>query len=148
MTTEKNTTPPALEALALEGVRLESEATQADQPGPGDSQEPTKPTNAQIIAGAIAAGRTVFCVVTKLESPKRHLDDATAQALGDAWGPVCEKYGLDLGETLGGYMVELGALILTAQVAYTLREAVLHELAQQEAKPAQTDPNTVENGEA
>lgn len=135
MTPPKEPTSPALEALAMEGARMESNDPNG-QPEPGEAQ-PSKMTNAQIIGGAIAAGRTIFCAFTKLESPKRLLDDLTAQNLGEAWGPVCDKYGFDLGETLGGYMVEIGALILTAQVFFTLRTAVMEEMAAREAKPVE-----------
>lgn len=101
-------------------------------------------SNAQIIAGAIAAGRTVFCAVTKLESPAIHLSDDKAQQLGAVWGPVADKYGLNLNDAIGGYAVEFAALIVTAQIGFELRRAVREEMAARAAKPVQEEPENVQ----
>lgn len=139
-------TPPApgsLDALAIEADNLtDTSAPGADQTGQDTSgqEQPQQMTNAQIIAGAIAAGRTVFCAVTKLESPAIHLSDEKAQQLGAVWGPVCDKYGWSLNDAIGGYAVEFAALIVTAQIGFELRAAVREEIAARAAKPVQPEP--------
>lgn len=150
MTTPEN---KALEALALEAESIQSE--QQDQTGaPGQDQGQDQPqalTNAQVLGGAIAAARSVFCMVTKLESPARILDDATAQRLGAAWGPVLDKHGINLGDTMGAYALEFTAAIVTFEVVMQLRAAVgaeiaAKEAARQQAEAPKEEPHTVENG--
>ena len=143
----KNTTPApgGLDALAAEAETL----TDTTTPGAaqGAQPEPDAPglTNAQIVGGAIAAARTVFCAVTKLDSPNVHLDDAAAQRLGAVWGPVLDKHGIDMGELMGDWGVEIAAIVVTAEIGMSLRRAVLDEIAAKAAKPVQSDaPASVE----
>lgn len=132
--------PSELETLALQAENLTDTATGTADGQEGAPEAPApEPTNAQMIAGAIAAGRTVFCMVTKLESPKIHLDDAAAQTLGAAWGPVCDKYGWNLNDALGSYGVEIAAIAVTAQIGYALHRAVTEEIAARNAKPVQAE---------
>jgi hypothetical protein len=109
----------------------------------GDAPAPL--TNAQILAGAIAAGREVFCAVTKLKSPKTHLDDDTAKRLGELWGPVLEKHGWNLGEVMGNYALEVAAIIGTLTIGASVRAAVIAEIAsQRKADDTPTDdPDTI-----
>lgn len=135
-------TPPApgsLGALAAEADTLQD--TTAPGAAPGEPPEPEAPrlTNAQIVGGAIAAARTVFCAVTKLDSPNQHLNDEAAQRLGAVWGPVLDKHGLDLGAVMGDWGIEIAAIAVTAEIALTLRRAVLEEIAAKNAKPVQAE---------
>lgn len=142
----------ALEALAFEAEAMRSTAGQDGPAQASQEQEPQGLTNAQILGGAIAAARSVFCAVTKLESPARVIDDATAQRLGAAWGPVLDKHGINLGDTMGAYALEFTAAIVTFEVVMQVRTAVAAELAAKAAKqePEQQKPEatTFENGAA
>lgn len=111
---------------------LNDEATAKD-PALSAPAAPEKPSSAQIISGAVAAGREVFCLVAKLQSPKVHLDDATAQQLGALWGPVLDKHGIDLGQYLGDYALEIAAVIGTVTIGAGVRSAVLAEIAAKDA---------------
>lgn len=124
----------ALEALATEAETLHTDQPEASTAQAG-SDAPPPLTNAQVLGGAIAAARSVFCAVTKLESPARVLDDNAAQRLGQAWGPVLDKYGIQLHETMGAFMVEITAVLVTIEIGMQLRMAVLSELAARNAKP-------------
>lgn len=110
------------------------------------AQEPQRLTNAQIVAGALAAGRDVFCIVTKLESPKQHLDAAAVQQLGELWGPVLDKHGIDLATYLGDYALEIGAVIGTITIGAKLRAAVIAEMIAKRPQAASApadDGNTI-----
>ena len=115
---------------ALKFTPLTEAATGADEAKP----EPEKPSSGQIIGGAVAAAREVFCIVTKLESPKVHLNDETAQKLGALWGPVLEKHGIDLHRYMGDYALEIAAVIGTLSIGASVRGAVIAEIAAKEAK--------------
>lgn len=131
MTTTEN---KALEALAAEAENLHADAGQ-DQPQGQGQDQPQALTNAQILGGAIAAARSVFCAVTKLESPARIIDDSAAQRLGAAWGPVLDKHGINLGDTMGAYALEFAAIVVTLEIGMQVRAAVAAELAARNAKP-------------
>ena len=140
------TPPPPNE---LETLAIQAEGMTDTNTGPADGQGTTQdapapdPTNEQIIAGAIAAARTVFCMVTKLDSPRIHLDDAAAQQLGAAWGPVCDKYGWNLNAAMAGYGVEIAAIVVTANIGFALHRAVSEEIASRNAKPITPEPEAV-----
>jgi|GEM_PF-3006682 hypothetical protein len=138
-------TTQALEALASEAETLHAEAPEA---AAGQAAPEAAPplTNAQIMGGAIAAARSVFCAVTKLESPNRVLDDATAQRLGAAWGPVLDKYGVNLNDTMGAFMVEITAALVTLEIGLQVRAAVSAELAARNAKPIEPEPAPMADG--
>lgn len=127
-----------LESLAGFAEDLERETAQGM--GDGSEKEPEeapRATSAQLIGGAIAAGRTVFCIVTKLESPKLILNDAAAQKLGAAWGPVLDKHGIDLNAYVGDFALEISAAFATVEIAMALRTAVQDEIRAKAAKPVQ-----------
>lgn len=135
--TDNNKTTNGLEALALEADNLTG-----NNPQPGTEQPEEKApaiTNAEVIAMAIGMGRDVFCMASTLQSPKKHLDDTAVKSLGDAWGAVCDKRGLDLNAALGDWGVEIGALVITAQIGYTLKTAVTEEIRARNAKPVEAD---------
>lgn len=119
------------EFTAIGGTPGAPDVGQDGVPGEGD---PTPLTAAQIIGGALAAGREVFCLVTKLDSPKRVLTDDRAQHLGALWGPVCEKHGIDLAKYLGDYALEVGALVGSFAVVMELRAAVTAEIVAKRGK--------------
>lgn len=128
------TTPTdTLETLEFTAIGQDANAAQG-------TQEPEAPalTNTQIISGALAMGRDVFCTFTDLQSPQRTLDNAKTDALGEAWGKVCDKRGYDLGGYLGDYVLEIGAIVVTFAIAKDVRAGVLAELAAREPVEAKT----------
>lgn len=125
MTTE-NTPIDPLDALASQAATLE---TSTDNPAPGEEAEIPKLSNEQAIAGAIGAAREAFCFFTKLESPKRILNDGIVGELGALWAPVADKYNLNLGDYMVGYALELAAAIGTITIVSQLRSAVSAEIA-------------------
>lgn len=104
--------------------------------------EPEALTAAQIIGGALAAGREVFCMVTKMDSPRKTLDDDTAQRIGALWGPVLDKHGIDLGKYIGDYALEAAAVIGTITIAASVRRGVLDEMAAMDRKTDATEHAT------
>lgn len=112
---------------------------------PGQDAAPPEPealTAAQIIGGALAAGREVFCMVTKMDSPRKTLDDDTAQRIGALWGPVLDKHGIDLGKYIGDYALEAAAVIGTITIAASVRRGVLDEMAAMDRKTDATEHAT------
>src|SRR4051812_9696732 len=105
---EESTDPHAesggedLNDLAHEGEAL-GQVDGGDAAAPGTALVPTPapPTNAQLFAGAIAAGREAFCAFTRFESPRKTLSDEAVQRLGEVWGPVLDKHGINLHSYLG-----------------------------------------------
>lgn len=138
------TTPPKTPPDDLEG-RIFTAIGGPDAPTDAAAPPPPPLTSAQILAGAICAGREVFCAVTQFQSPRRHLDDATAAHLGELWGPVLEKHNIDLGKYLGDWGVEIAAVLGTAGIVMTLRKAVMAEARErdQRQEAAPDDANTV-----
>ena len=138
MTTTPNTPPDDLQSRVFTAIGG------PDTPEPEAAAPPL--TSAQIIAGAISAGREVFCAVTQFQSPRRLLDDATAQHLGDLWGPVLEKHNIDLGKYLGDFGVEIAAVLGTAGIVMALRKAVMQEARDRDRRKdteAKNDAQTV-----
>ena len=140
MNTPPNTPPDDLEGRIFTAIGGPDTAAADPAAAP-----PPPLTSAQIIAGAISAGREVFCAVTQFQSPRRHLDDATAQHLGELWGPVLEKHHIDLGKYLGDWGVEIAAVLGTAGIVLTLRKAVMQEARERDARQdaSQDDATTV-----
>lgn len=138
--------PDPLDALAAQAETLNASEDQQQQPG--QAEPIPKLTNAQAIAGAVGAGREAFCFFTKLKSPRAVLDDATVGQLGELWGPVLDKHGINLGEYLGDYALEIAAAIGTFAIAAQLRTAVNAEIKAQTvdaepATPATEPPNDI-----
>lgn len=133
------------------GASFEDLASEADDLGAGldegkggpvqlAPEKPDHPTNAQVIAGAIAAGRDAFCMFTKLESPKRQLTEPRILDLAAAWAKVADKYNVDLYKLMGDYGPEFAALFVTWQIAQDLRAGVRAEIAAREKKPDAAAP--------
>lgn len=143
----------SLDDLAGEAAELDAAAGEAE----GGAQETAlamvenqKLTNGQILAGALTAGRDVFCTFTGFESPRTSLADANVIALADAWAPVLDKHGIDLAQYMGDYALEVAALLITAKIAIEVRSGVLAEMAQRE-KAKKVEPaaqNALGDGEA
>lgn len=113
-----------------------------------EQEQPPKMSNAQILAGGLSAGRDVFCAVTKLQSPKRVLDDSKTKTIADLWAPVLDKYGFDLGAYLGDYALELTAVIGTIAIVSEVRQAVIAEIAQREREQTVTENKPQEFSDA
>ncbi len=138
-----------MDGESLDDLSIAADALDRAAPGgaPGAAVEvldaAPPPGNAQILAGALAAGREAFCMFTQLESPRRHLSDDKVQQLGDVWAPVLDKHGIDLARYMSDWGVELAAALLTFQIVRELREGVKAEIAAREAaKPAQPEAGT------
>lgn len=138
-TTNQKPGPDPLDALAAQAETLNA----SEEPQPGQAQAIPPLTNAQAIAGAIGAGREAFCFFTKLKSPRAVLDDATVSQLGELWGPVLDKHGINLSAYLGDYGLEIAAAIGTFAIAAQLRTAINAEIKAQtvDAEPATETPS-------
>jgi hypothetical protein len=142
------TTTEAANPLDALAAQAESQHSDALPGATSDEAEALGLSNEQTIAGAIGAAREAFCFFTRLESPRRVLDDPTVSQLAALWAPVCEKHGINLGQYLGDYALELAAAIGTFTVVASLRTAVVAELASiQAAKDAKAQADTVDEHE-
>lgn len=122
-------TPPLGEGV----TELDAAAAAGQGPAPAI-------TNAQAIQGALVAARDVFCLFTKLESPRQTLTDAAVQQLSELWGAVCDKRQINLAGYLGDYAAEIAAGIATLSIAMSVRAGVVAELAARKpAEPLATD---------
>jgi hypothetical protein len=115
--------------LAGPGSPAEPDGSENAQSG---SEKPPELSNAQLIAGALGAGRDVFCMVTAYQTPKVTLSDDNCGTLGDAWGKVCDKRGWRLGGYLGDYMAEISAVMATVVIAKAVADGVKAEQAARE----------------
>ena len=133
-----------LDQLAAQAETLGAPDDAPGQGAPADAgqPEPQGMTNAQAVAGALAAGREAFCFFTKLQSPRTVLSDERIGNLASLAEPVLAKHGIDLGQYLGDYAPELALIVAVVSVGSELRAAALAEIAakektQPEAKPAE-----------
>ena len=133
-----------LDQLAAQAENLGASSESQGQGAAADAgqAEPQGMTNAQAVAGALAAGREAFCFFTKLQSPRVVLNDGRIGELANLAEPVLAKHGIDLGKYLGDYAPELALLVAVIAVGSELRTAALNEIAakektQPEAKPAE-----------
>lgn len=90
-------------------------------------------SNAEMIKGALVAGRDMFCLFTKLDSPRATMDEASLQGVADLWGKVCDKRQINLAGYLGDYAAEIAAAIATISLAASVRAGVMAELAERRA---------------
>lgn len=105
-------------------------------------------TNAQAIAGAVIMGREVFCGYTKLKSPRAVLPNEVAGQLGEMWGPVCDKHGINLHEWLGDYALEFAAIMGTMAILGQVRAAVQAEIAAIKAAEKKPEPAAADGTQA
>ena len=130
---------PAADPLDMLALQAEADAgpSSTGEPGAAPGQDTPPPiTNAQAFAGALAAGREMFCFFTKLESPRRVLNDSRVTELAALVDPVLSKHGIQLGEYLGDYGAELALAVATFSLVTELRAAVNAELAAKAPKEA------------
>lgn len=118
-----------LDALAAQAEGLEVD--QAEQGAPVPVEQP-KASNGEILGGMFAMVRDLACMVLDLRSPKATFPDQDAMQLGQAWGAVCDKRGVDLARIMGDYGAEVAAVVMTATVFKRVSSAVNAELAARE----------------
>ncbi len=80
--------------------------------------------------------RELVCLVLDVDTPRATLDEKTARAIGQAWEPVCAKYGVDLGRVVGGFGPELAAVATTAPLLFKAYRALDRELFDKRRAPA------------
>lgn len=97
-------------------------------------------SNADAIKGALHAAREVFCMFTKLESPRATLGDESIDQLGKLWGAVCDKRQINLAGYLGDYAAEIAAAVASISIAATVRAGVIAELAARKTKEPADQP--------
>ena len=124
---------------------LAAEAAGLNPPpgGEGDQAGPAPPpalTNAQIVAMALEMIRDTLCAVAKVVSPKKTLDDTAVKAIGDAIGPVLDKYGVKLSVVLGDFMLELRAASVTVPILLAAWSELREEVRAMKAKPVEAAP--------
>lgn len=139
---------PAIDDLAAAADSIGTEGEGSPKP-PGTDivvAEAGPPTNEQLLAGALSAGRETFCLFTKFESPRVTLNDDVAKQLGNLWGPVLTKHGIDLNRYMGDYALEIAAAFGTFQIAAAVRSGVVAEMREREAKLAKEKEQSGETG--
>jgi hypothetical protein len=129
-------TPPAGESLEdLTGEAERIDAEQTIQPGADVAvlDRAAPPTNTELLASALGAGRDVFCAYTGFESPKANLPDDKVRNLAEAWGKVLDARGINLLDHMGDYALEFAACAVTFKIGSAVAEGVRAEIAQREA---------------
>lgn len=99
-------------------------------------------SNSDAIKGALIAAREIFCLFTKLESPRATMADDSLANLAQLWGAVCDKRQINLAGYMGDYAAELAAVVVTFTLAANVRAGVLAELAARKGKAVETDTAT------
>ena len=122
---------------------MQSSAGEAE-PGEGD-QAAAAPelTNAQVINMGLQMVRETLCGVANVTSPKRTLTDQTCEVIGEANGPLLDKWGISLSGMGGGYMVELKAAFVTLPILWAAWLALKEEMRAMRAKPIVEEPEIV-----
>lgn len=133
MTDEKKPPPDDLENRQFTAIGGDS----SSQAGPDEAAQKLQASNAQILAGALAAGREVFCLVTDLQSPRRTMSDEALSNWAQAVAPALEKHGIDLGAVIGDFGPEIAAVVSTVILANAVRLGAVAELAAK--KPAKQE---------
>jgi hypothetical protein len=123
---DKTTPPDPLDQLASQAELDQIDPT--GSPGEPGQPEPAGITNAQAFAGAMAAGREAFCFFTKLESPRRVLNDDRIGQISGLADPVLTKHGINLGAYLGDFGPEIALAVATFGLVAELRAAVNAEI--------------------
>jgi hypothetical protein len=137
MTATQKPEPTPLDGLA---AAIEADTTlNPDNPEAGTDQgqggtEAPMLSNAQMFAGAIAMGTQVFTVVTQIKAPQNILTHERCAQLGELWGPVLDKYGINAGQFMGAWQLEIAAIMGTVGIVLELRTAVRAEVAQRQAE--------------
>ena len=147
MKPKRDTPPPGDDFADLVGqaAQIDESNDQAGAPGASSSSpgEPAAPalTNAQCLLMAAQLVRETVCTMAKVESPRRSANDETLAPLAEAWAAVLDKHGINLGQHMGEYALELRAAGMTAAVFVQVRAELRAELEAAQAKAkAQADP--------
>ena len=98
-----------------------------------DAAEPQL-SNAQLFAVGVEIGAQLFTVITKIKAPQNVLSHERCAQLGELWGPVLDKYGINAGQFMGAWQLEIAAVMGTVGVVLELRSAVRAEIAQRQAE--------------
>lgn len=132
-----------LAGLADEARRADAEAAAAGQPGaPGEQPADGAPpplTNAQCIAMGLQVIRETVAGLAKLDTPRQTLSDANCTTVGDAVGPVLDKYGIQLGAAVGDFAIELRAAMVAGPLLWVAYRAAQDELRARRAKPVEPE---------
>lgn len=135
--------PPEVAGIMQMADAADSAALDATDLGVSEQQDgplpAAAPTNAIVLAGAFKMVRDVFCGFTSLQTPATVITDAKAEALGNVWGAVADKHGLNLFALTGDYGLEIAAVVTTIPIALALHAGVKAELAARAAPPAQPE---------
>jgi hypothetical protein len=132
--------PDPFADLASEAAALEQPAGQGEGGEPGGAQAgPAMPTNAEVIAQALAVVRDTLSAFAKVQSIKRTMNDETCKVLADVWAPVCNKHGVNLANMAGDYLPELRAAMTTAGIVTVAWSELRDEMRAMKATPVQPD---------
>ncbi len=113
-------------------------------PGQEEAQAAPELTNAQLFGAALGMGTELFTVITQIKAPKAILTPERCAQLGELWGPVLDKYGINAGQFMGAWQLEITALMGTVAIGLELRAAVRQELAQRaKEQEARTVPDDI-----
>lgn len=107
-----------------------------EPPGEGEAQTVPPITNAQAVMMSFQIIRDTAAGFAGIQSFKVTLANEKIQPVAEAWAEVLDKYGIQLSDIAGDFMVEIKAAILTLPVLLVARAAMLQELAQRKPKPA------------
>lgn len=140
--------PDPFDALAGEAAALEGAADQAGGTGEAAQAGPAMPTNAEVIAQALALVRDTAGAFAKVNSLKRTLNDETCRTLADVWAPVCDKHGVNLAAMAGDYLPELRAIMTTAGIVTVAWSELREEMRAMNATPVQPEPEPAAGPEA
>ena len=111
-------------------------APAADEPGADPAPgAPAAPGNYEAIGFLLAAVRVVGSKVLKLQSLDRTLGDREIEACASVLAPVADKYGLRLGDFVGG--PEGTALMVAGPILWAAASDAMDELR---ARRAATPP--------
>lgn len=105
-------------------------------------------TNAQILAGALSAGREGFCIFTGLQSPRATMSDAKCREVGELWGAWCDRRGVDLAAKMGNHGDTLAAAMATFMLAIAVYQAAHLELATRKPVEVKKETSTAPAGPA
>ena len=125
---------PDLLRLADQAGQLHQEGEAAEQAAAGGPPPPPIVTNATLIAGLLEIVPEVAGLVWSVKSPKAILTHDRATELGNLWGAVCDKRGIDLQKLMGDWSLEVAAATATMVICNDIRKAVAAELAARKPK--------------